>query len=990
MTEPGLLLPPAFLPWLRNGLAAFLDAPAQDGLATADSASVTVTVVAAGSGPGGDSVRTVPSPVVRLVGPGEVLALDPSQIVRREPAPGEPDAEPNYFAQVELAAPDLPWRFTPASPGADRLQPWLALVVVIDGDGVDLAPAAGARLPVLTVDDPAAELPDLAGCWAWAHVQADHDLAGGLEAALSEAPEAFRARLLCPRRLKARTAWLACLVPTFAAGRQAGLGEPVTATGLAWEAGAAGPVRLPVYDAWRFSTGPKGDFESLVRRLRPRELPGGVGRRDLDVSDPGGGLPRAPGTLLTYEGALVSPAGGARPWPTAHRDTVKAALAELVGRRPVAGKAPQPYDALRDDPVVGPPAYTSAQAGLRSVPPEGQPPVWFGELNTEPVHRAVAGVGAEVVRADQEALMAAAWAHAEGLGRVNRVLGRARFAWELGTKAAPGVKAVGDARLLQLAGPALARLAHPRTGTCLGALGASDLPDGLVSAAFRRITSTQPGFTTARREGGRARLTDAVTASALAAPTAFTAVWHTRTVAAGTELQGPLPDVGQSTANARANEGAGPALRGRPGPAGRRGPLEGPVQGPVQGPTQGPVRGSDGLVEDLVDRVRAALDPAATIRAMVDTRVLGLPSARPRTRDVPHRVRAHPDFLTPMSERLVALSVEYLVPGVGAIPDDTVGVLEVNHAFLEAFLAGFNHELGREFQWREYPASPGSTWARRFFDSGPVARPDQADPVGKGPQAAPADISPIGRWAADAPLGSHAPEGTPTASLVLLVKGALPRRYPDLRVYAVEAEWTDEGTRGEKPGGQLRVPVLAGQLEPDTFFWGFELTESEARGRTDPALHKPGWFFVLEQQPGATRFGLDGPQARLRGTTPRQWTALSWSHLAPPGDGPLPSFVDPFGPEWLAGVERPGNGGDDTWGEDAAAMARITFQRPVRMLVHADSMLPAPFDAGDWNLPGGGPKGPFDPQGPIDPQGPRGPGPGGRGRPRRPRGGPDA
>ena len=51
--------------------------------------------------------------------------------------------------------------------------------------------------------------------------------------------------------------------------------------------------------------------------------------------------------------------------------------------------------------------------------------------------------------------------------------------------------------------------------------------------------------------------------------------------------------------------------------------------------------------------------------------------------------------------------------------------------------------------------------------------------------------------------------------------------------------------------------------------------------------------------------------------------------------------MDVTGPSWLveAGALA-GNGGRDAWGDDAAAMARITFQRPVRVLIHASAMLP--------------------------------------------------
>ena len=36
----------------------------------------------------------------------------------------------------------------------------------------------------------------------------------------------------------------------------------------------------------------------------------------------------------------------------------------------------------------------------------------------------------------------------------------------------------------------------------------------------------------------------------------------------------------------------------------------------------------------------------------------------------------------------------------------------------------------------------------------------------------------------------------------------------------------------------------------------------------------------------------------------------------------------------------------ETWGRSAAAMARITLQRPVRMLIHADQMLISDEDNG--------------------------------------------
>jgi hypothetical protein len=925
---------PRFLPWLRSGLATQITTPAVGGLAPSDTASAAVGVQIRVTGADAETVEEVDGRELRLRGPGDVIAIDAAQFVRHDPEPGATDAEPAYFALVELAAADLPWRFTPAAPGAaGKLQPWIALVVVEERDGVALADG-GARLPVLTVDDPSAELPDLDQCWAWAHVHADHDLAEGVAEALRSQPDAFRARLLCPRRVTAGRSWLACVVPVFEAGRRAGLGEALGMDlGAAWDAASSTEIRLPVYHSWRFGTGEQGTFESLVRRLRPRELPASVGRRDLDLGDPGGGLPAVPGVVVSYEGGLVSPVGGPEPWPDEPRTAMKAGLRRTLNAQVARADTPLPYDALRDDPVIGPPAYAAGQAGRRRIPAEGEEPDWFEQLNTEPHRRAVAGLGAEVVRNDQEALMAAAWEHAAGLREVNRTLTGARIAWEVARTADPAFASLDDATIVQLARPAMGRLAHPDGGTVRGAVAASALPAGLVSGAFRRASRTVRAFTaTTRLPGGgtlRVGSTDALTRAVLSDPVGFVGGWGDAYPPLGAEVDKPPPDELQapvtpvSSARRRRRATADdPRVAQRIAVTAYDFPRPEVDLDHAIG-----YGGATQPVADVADAVRSGLDQAGTVVSMIEARVVGLPADR--SHDVPAGLGAHPRFTTPMSQRLLALSAEYLVPGIGRVPDGTLGLLAVNREFLEAFLAGLNHELGREFVWREYPATTGATWAQHFWDSGPGGAPD---------------IAPIGAWAATSAIGAHPPRDIPaTADLVLLIKGALPRRFPDLRVYAVEAEWA-EGRRREKVGGEVAAPLFTGRLASDAYFYGFALTERRARGSTDPA-RPPGWFFVLEEQPRASRFGLDVPQGRFRATAPRTWSALSWAHLVGVDDE-LPLFVDTSGPEWLVDAgQLPGNGppGEkDAWGTGSASMARITFQRPVRMLVHADAMLPAP------------------------------------------------
>ena len=50
-------------------------------------------------------------------------------------------------------------------------------------------------------------------------------------------------------------------------------------------------------------------------------------------------------------------------------------------------------------------------------------PVWFNELNSDPRHRVAAGLGAEIIRRNDQQLMAAAWDQVEGVKDANAELG---------------------------------------------------------------------------------------------------------------------------------------------------------------------------------------------------------------------------------------------------------------------------------------------------------------------------------------------------------------------------------------------------------------------------------------------------------------------------------------------------------------------------------------------------------------------------------------
>ena len=215
-------------------------------------------------------------------------------------------------------------------------------------------------------------------------------------------------------------------------------------------------------------------------------------------------------------------------------------------------------------------------------------------------------------------------------------------------------------------------------------------------------------------------------------------------------------------------------------------------------------------------------------------------------------------------------------------------MLEPNNRFIEAFMLGLNVEMGRELLWRDYPeVDERATYFRRFWRA--------LDPRSAG------DINAISDWGAHA-LGANGTSGG--KQVVLLVRSALFRRYPNAAVYAVPA--VRVGTAGRKPSApdDERQPIFRGALQPDVSFFGFALDSDEAVG-------DPGWYFVIQEQPTEPRFGFD--------------VEIDFG-----GASHVPLTAPPAGHALPAGTE---------WARNAAHMARITRQQPVRVAIHASELL---------------------------------------------------
>jgi len=452
-----------FLPWARAGAGATINASGtvmganrptvQAELTVSKTPDHSpVTVIPAGSPAGRPSV-TVSMP---MLGPGDVLGLAPGQVIRTEPADGAIGVLTSVFAAVDFGDLTLPWLFTPVAEnvswpggqappvGSHRLLPWICLVVVPDTEGITLDPSAGT----LMIGPPAdwhKELPDLADAWAWAHVQYAGDLDadatgtprppnGTVQADVTAAatwlaahPSSGLSRLLCPRQLAPDTRYLACVVPTFMAGRVAGLGgspDPTAAAGPAWDVSAAGEANLtlPVYHSFSFTTGTGGDFFSLAQLLvHPPQVsadPGsGLGPATLTVTVP---TPSPGLTVPLASPGMLQPANAQPPPDPAALTSVQQWLQGAI--TPSAG------DPL---PELRPTLYGAAQAGISPADLMANPPrlpAWFTTLNCDPRWRVAAALGKAVVAAQREQLVAAAWTQVEQAQQANALLARAQLA----------------------------------------------------------------------------------------------------------------------------------------------------------------------------------------------------------------------------------------------------------------------------------------------------------------------------------------------------------------------------------------------------------------------------------------------------------------------------------------------------------------------------------------------------------------------------------
>ncbi|MEO8588230.1 MAG: hypothetical protein ABI432_02590 [Flavobacteriales bacterium] len=1111
-----------FLPWLRQGLSNLI--ATDDGDEDVQGrASVGVDVVLRVTDLGGATSDTpVPTRTVQLIGPGDIVGIDRKAIVKTEPRDRITNFEPNNLAHIEFYDEDYAWRYTPSAPGEHhRLKPWMTLVLLQEGEFTDGPRDRERPLPYITCDGAFDLFPPADQLWAWAHVHVNRHIAPGagdvvsdngaiiaanLQATLTENADLAYSRIVCPRKLEPNTGYHAFLVPSFEAGRVAGLKGDVSkvpfATHSAWADYPStatdprpDPTHYPYYHRWYFRTGDQGDFEYLVRLLKPQPMDPRVGQRDMDVRAPleivrGLTRPELNG-VLKLGGALRIPEDSIseeekptyelyRDWATPYPQPIQEDIAEFInlGETYTVQPTGDANDATAivagdPDPWVLPPLYARWHArqdrllSARTGAPLENRSNWVHELNLDPRFRVPAGMGTDVVRAQQETYMDAAW---KQVGDILKAERQARL--HKGAKAVSTavwnrdlrpLLAVSPDRALLVAAPVLQRVVPERvtvkalvrdspiasaalcapmrramrTGARAERMLAPSMPDGVrVNEMARRLDSgsllAAPVKVMPEAVPSVEDVAGAITSAAVPSwiPPAFLrdpmALWWPFIIAliiaivlffllpvaafavAGAAVGGACLAVSRWIKGLRDRslaidsvlpEARTPAsVDALPGVANFTITAPGSTAPAIAAGTDSTEaarfktalkesyasviaarRASPKIVRQplnvaiTMEHTMALLNPARTVAARYQ-KIVRLPAhIRDGMVDPSDEPMAYPRIDVPMYKPLADISSDNFLPNVGFVPQNSISLLETNQKFIESYMVGINHEMSRELLWREYPTDQRGTYFRQFWDVSAYKPEAGADPDST--RESLYDIPKIHTWRKTTALGEHdnrEATGTAEDEAVLVIRGELLKRYPTAVIYAHKADWerkadgvTIDRSKPRKPvqppapiAGEdpsdiprtiLKTPLYGAQIQPDIWFFGFDLTILEAKGGTGADnAHDAGWFFVIKERPGEPRFGLDVDRTEDLVT----WNDLSWDDMKVEGGSlriqanmPVMELIAPSATpvvEPQAELEQHMEDFNVKWNANtnAADVAYVLYQVPVLVAVHASEMLP--------------------------------------------------
>lgn len=968
-------------------------------IATKDTPNPTIQTI----GPNGGSVNKT----VQLIGPGDILGIDRAAIIRTSPLINVNSFEPNYLPYIDFYDEDFLWRYTPAKanfpttpPAANnarhtRLRPWITLVT-LSADEFEKSVNPTTQLPTIVLKKAPHEIfPNPAHLWAWAHVQINKEYTNlsqfqsQFNTDIRNNPDLAISRLLCPRNLKPKTKYYAFVIPTFETGRLAGLGFDASnekAQKAAWDFSTNWPPsnltqfnkEYPVYYEWHFETGNDEDFESLVKQLKPSYLKANTGSRTLYIGN--SGIANLDSKLttnktLTIEGILkpiiadnsnnfdsewnITPA---QTPPRLNQAYVTELCSLLNVQKETSQTNPQ------NDPVIALPLYGRWHAMRDDIQLSSQNN-WYQRFNLDPRYRAIAGIGADVVRRNQDTYLKIAWSQVDEIIKRNNELNIWSTA-ELLEDAVyqKNIASLNDRELVQTAATLNEQILMQNNQTIAANIRASAQPSTVATAAYRRnvrprgplmkrlFATNQPNVSASivnQINQNTIQLSAPYTAPAgqntitTISATQFSAA-HVQSVAyrpnfvlsqpgsiisfsgaVGTQDSAVAVTFRAAIANTHQHIGSSPAL-----------------------PAPPPAFDFEAAATVLRDRLKpsnALLSLINKIRKRVQNNTVQPPFT------TINRVMAAPAIAKAMYKPLCDLSTELLLPGLRNIDTNTVTLLQSNQKMMEAYMLGINHEMSRELLWKGYPTDLRGTYFRHFWDFATDFDTQSFAALAANPNLM--DIKPIHDWKSGntltAPGANSSRNSNPQNQIILTIRGELIRKYPDAVFYAAKAiknaqnklVYNEVNDFNLKNTDLFRPHLFSARVD-DVLFVGFDLPYQTARGTG--AGTDLGWFFIIEQRMSEPIFGA----AKTGSSTIdlESWADLSWNRIGAI-DG---QYIDiEVNSNNLVVVN---NLGDINrieyqdkaikWNTNSSEMAYALHRNAVRIAIHAGLMLP--------NLPNNG------------------------------------
>jgi hypothetical protein len=907
-----------------------------------------------------ENVTPVELPAIALRGPGDVIGISESMIARREPVPNTVDFEPNYFPFIEFMDPDFLWRYslTPLKNGEEsKAEPWLSLIVLSDDEMVEMAeesieaiaPLNGKQL-FLSVRTK--YLPDPNLSWANAHVQLS-GLTGSIGPFIENNPSAHCSRIFCMRKLQPEKRYVAFLVPNYAAAVQAafGLSTADTTDAKAWSSeNSDAVVKLPIYSHWTFNTSEQGDFETLARALQSFNLADSkVGTQAVDANIPLPGQDTLPEKNMSHffqrEGALAPPGfenkrvlyeNESRHLP--YTDVMLGSLNESLKTRTTQQEINKEDNNAAADPLISLRVYGRyfRKTSKIEMPPPASPDwpgisPWVNEMNLDFRYRVTGGFGTAVVQQGQEEYMRKCWAQVGEIQRANEALRRYQTALKLSERIKiRHIDPLSEERFAMLTAPFHAHYqitqGAEKKNLAL-ALQQSGIAPGGFSSQLRRIAHRRVQINNTKPIKSFENKLQKTVMAAQSSASSKSSVHQLSAISSEKEIEllqsfknkiqtiAPRPVTPPSSAKSLSSR----AKSANTSPTG------------VPSATSGPKVPFSQITESISIQT---VDTGASFRAIFDVKKSLLASLSFRLKlpgnvNIPENldpIMMAPRIKEAMCRPLISLNKDYILPGIENLQNNGVTLCEENRRFIESYLVGCNHEMGRELAWRHFPTDQRGTVFSYFWDAVQSVNP-------------PEDIRDIHIW--NQVLGKNKSGLSSSPNLVLLIKGDLIRRYPSTIIYAIKIPKTGSKPRywsdaypGKNPPINKDImiePIFRAQVGEDTLCVGFPFTGDDVQGSNRDGEY----YFVLQENQDLPRFGLDTISARIKNNkdclTPEQATELidndpQW------GDAPL----DHAG--YISNIDFLTS--DEGAAASSATIADKTYQLPIRIAIHSSELLP--------------------------------------------------